>query len=195
MLIVASGEGNLVAAESGLSPSACAISGSPDLSGRRRRSSVRRFALSRPISLDNHSQDTISFRHYFLQQCIYTTLLPEHREILHSAFADFYERTLSPENKSHHLPLLVYHLEKIPGDGKRKLKWSEYAFLYFADETRHLDLGIQAYGKLEKLMHQYPEEVDFDMLTLAKHHRLLAILHDQKWYVSCTGGYGCTNLR
>ncbi|KAJ3054690.1 Adenylate cyclase type 10 [Rhizophlyctis rosea] len=181
MLVVASCEGNLLAAESGLTPSSSAAADSPDMSGRGRRSSMRRFALSRPSSFDKHSQDTISFRHYFLQQCIYAALLPEHRESLHSAFAAFYERTLSRANKFHHLPLLIYHLERIPGDGKRKLKWGEYAFLYFAEETRHVDLGIQAYGKLEKLMHQYPEEIDFDMLTLAKHHRLLALLHDQKW--------------
>ncbi|KAJ3040829.1 Adenylate cyclase type 10 [Rhizophlyctis rosea] len=175
MLVLGVADAVMAAADS--TPASSRSIDSPDMSARRRRS--RRYTLTRPTSIER--QDNISFRHYFLQQCIYSGLLPEHREHLHSVFADYYESSISTANKSHYLPILVHHLERIPDQGKRKLKWAEVAFLYYAEETRHVDLGLQAYSTLEKLMHEHPEDVEFDRLTLAKHHRLLAILHDQKW--------------
>ena len=115
----------------------------------------------------------VAFRHCFLQQCVYASLMPEKREYFHGAFANYYERTMTSANKAHHLPLLsksltykyllennpilVFHLEHVPGEGKRKLIWAEKAFMFYAEELRMIDTGFDAYDRLERLMQEYPQ--------------------------------------
>ncbi|KAJ3294856.1 hypothetical protein HK104_003228 [Borealophlyctis nickersoniae] len=142
----------------------------------RRDSSFRRTAA-------NDTDISMSFRHVCLQQCIYLSLLPERRDMLHDAFATFYESKLTQTSKSRTLPMLVYHLGRVPGQGRRKIQYAEQIFNFYSEESRHVELGIQAYERLLKLMEEFPHDAQFDALALAKHHRQLAMIFDEKWCV------------
>ncbi|TPX71856.1 hypothetical protein SpCBS45565_g00949 [Spizellomyces sp. 'palustris'] len=123
----------------------------------------------------------MGFRHIVLKQCIYASLPPDRREDLHNSFANYYTALLTPLNKKDTLPMLVFHLDHCSGNGARKIKYAEMAFVFYAEESRHAELGLAAYDRLTKLMEDYPEDVPFDKVQLARHHRRLAQLYEQNW--------------
>ncbi|KND02345.1 uncharacterized protein SPPG_02817 [Spizellomyces punctatus DAOM BR117] len=133
------------------------------------------------IGDDTSPYTAMGFRHIVLKQCIYASLPPDRREDLHNSFANYYTALLTPLNKKDALPMLVFHLDHCSGNGARKIKYAEMAFVFYAEESRHAELGLAAYDRLIKLLEDYPEDVPFDKIQLARHHRRLAQLYEQNW--------------
>ncbi|KAJ3320985.1 Adenylate cyclase type 10 [Blyttiomyces sp. JEL0837] len=130
--------------------------------------------ISRDVTFTETS--TLSFSHYQIQTAIRSTLNPQKLEWLHSLFADYYERTLTEENRKQNITYLVHHLLELHGQYQRKLRYVNEAFELMSELYRPVE-GFMYYKILINLANEFGGMSLFTPLQRAKQFRLLAQLN------------------
>ncbi|KAJ3097215.1 hypothetical protein HDU97_005078 [Phlyctochytrium planicorne] len=119
---------------------------------------------------------SITFTHYLIQQGILSTIIPKRKELLHRLFADHYERTLTSNNSTTQLMLLVRHLLRLPNERNRKLKYTQIAFQEAAEQCMPVE-GFMLYNIFENLLKEFGVANELTPLQKARHKKLLGLLH------------------
>ncbi|KAJ3100533.1 Adenylate cyclase type 10 [Phlyctochytrium planicorne] len=127
------------------------------------------------IQWNNH-ENRFLFSHYLIQQGIYTSLVPSRREELHLHFADYYESSMTDENRKDNVPSIISHLMKIPGDEERKKKYLYEAFAISVSNRRSLE-GLEYYNLYKGFCETTPNTEKRELVEEGREERLLMQLY------------------
>ncbi|KAJ3091594.1 hypothetical protein HK102_014143 [Quaeritorhiza haematococci] len=93
----------------------------------------------------------LGFRHIMIQQGIYGIMEPTQREKIHFAACSYFESLLNESNQLRIIPLLLYHLDRMPKYVGRRLKYLEQAIYCFYSNNL-IPEAISAYEQWSKTL-------------------------------------------
>ncbi|KAJ3097686.1 Adenylate cyclase type 10 [Phlyctochytrium planicorne] len=121
---------------------------------------------------ESNAKTDFSFHHYLIFKGIYDSILQSRKTELHYLYAEYYQNLYETTMTTGFLPTLLYHLLKLPGEDRRKMKFVRVAFSQFAAWHRPIESQVY-YDLLQEFKARYPEERT--PIQIAEEQRLLAI--------------------
>ncbi|KAJ3220417.1 hypothetical protein HDU67_000084 [Dinochytrium kinnereticum] len=124
----------------------------------------------------NNHENRFLFSHYLIQQGIYSSLVPSRREELHHHYAEYYESTLTDENRKDNVTAIINHLLKVPNEEERKKIYLYEAFKVSVEKRRSLE-AMEYFNLYNEFLLISPDLEKKTLIEQAREYRLLSQMY------------------